>query len=106
DDAARGEGTDDHRLPAARDVDQDVVAGELSILVEGPARHARASALALGSFGGVDRAGGGGAGGHPHDHRLVRPLVEQVKGGEVEIELRDRGVGEVADDRVDDLVPG
>ena len=54
-----------------------------------------------GSLGRLDGAGGGGAGRQAHDASLVRPLLEEVDGREVEVELRHRGVGEVPDDRLD-----
>ena len=97
---ARGQRPDDDGLPGARYVDEDVALGEQAVLLQSPSRDFLAGVGCCS----LDRRRGGGAGRHAHHGGVVLPLVEQIDGGEVEVELRDFGIGEVADHRVDDLV--
>src|SRR5207247_10901185 len=97
-----GHRTDDHRLPAPGDVDEDVILGEQAVLVEGPARHLFSTVRGRAK---LDRRRGRGAGGHAHEGRAVVALVEQVDGGEVEVELGNLRGGQVRGDRAGDRVP-
>ena len=101
------ERSDDCGLPRPRHVEQHVVGGELALFLERPPRHALVGSvpISLGCFGGRDdRRAGCGARGHVHDSRPISPFVQQVNGREVEIELRNGRVGQVACDRVEHVL--
>ena len=104
----RGIRAHDDRLPRLGHVDQDVVLGQDPVFLERPARHPRLRAARAGparSLRRVDRLRRGGAGGHAHHRGLVLiPLVEEVHGREVEVELRDLRVGEVPHDSIDHVM--
>ena len=102
-----GHRADDHRLPRACRVEEHVVRGEEAVFLQRPSRHPRLSSARASTrgFRHIDRRSCGCARGHAHDHRAVVPLLEQVDGGEVEVELRHLRIGQVPDHRVDHLVP-
>ena len=99
---AGGKRSHDDRLPGARHVD----AGRRSRPGRGPPRGPTgAPSCRHGRRVPSIARRGRRPGGHAHHGDPVLALLEQVDGGEVEVELRHLGVGEVADHRVDDLVP-
>ena len=96
-----------HRdLPVTRHEGEHVRRSQGSLLLERPPRHpvrSHAPRRVAADLQGVDRLGGRGASGHPHHHVGVADLLDQVDAGEVEVELGDPGVGQVRDDRLQDL---
>src|SRR5258708_3397460 len=101
--ALRLERTDDHAAPGACDIYQHVVVRQRPVLLERPSGHAFRGVRARAGHRRLDRRGGGGAGGEAYEHRLVRLLVEEIDGREVEVELGHRRVSQVTDHRLDDL---